>query len=122
MSSIDFKHLINEFPNDADAIVRLNSFLSKKTKDKNSNSFSFGISRIYEVTQPSSKSILVRILTRLVEIGILKEVFKVNSEDGSGIEDFMEFKNIPPVIYDNIRGKEVEVSLDNITLYYKISK
>ncbi|MDO9282167.1 MAG: hypothetical protein Q7T88_07280 [Methylotenera sp.] len=122
MSSIDFKHLINEFPNDADAIVRLNSFLSKKTEDKNSNSFSFGISRIYEVTQPSSKSILVRILTRLVEIGILKEVFKVNSEDGSGIEDFTEFKNIPPVIYDNIRGKEVEVSLDNITLYYKISK
>ena len=121
MSSIDFIHLTNEFPNDAEAIVRLNSFLSSKTNDKNVNSLSFGLSRIYEITKPSSKSVLEKILSRLVEIGILKEVYRVISENDGGIEDFSNFKDIPLVIYDNIRGAEVEVSVDQIKLYYKLS-
>ena len=121
MSLIDFTHLTNEFPNDAEAIVRLNSFLSSKTNDKNVNSLSFGLSRIYEITKPSSKSVLEKILSRLVEIGIFKEVYRVVSEKDGGIQDFSNFKDIPPVIYDNIRGVEVEVSVDQIKLYYKLS-
>lgn len=121
MSTIDLGFLSQEFPNDVAAIVRLNSFFSNQCSAPDATSAAFSVPGIYRITHPCSQSILVRILTRLVDIGLLKELFRLESEHASAVREFARFEDIPPFIFDEVRGIEIAVDPAAIRLFYKLN-
>jgi|LakMenE01Jun11ns_1017448.scaffolds.fasta_scaffold9474595_2 hypothetical protein len=121
MATLDFGFLSHEFPNDADAIARLNSFFSHTQADPSHKTLAFGIPRIYEITHPCSQPVLVRILTRLVDLGMLKELFRVASAEAGLVWEFSRFEEIPPTLFDTLRGEEVAVDPKQIRLFYQLN-
>ncbi len=121
MASLDFGFLSHEFPNDADAIAKLHLFFSHTLSDPEAKTRAFGIPRIYEITHPCSQPVLVRILTRLVDMGIVKELFRVTHAEAGLVKEFARFEEIPPTLYDTVRGEEIAVDPKQIRLFYQIN-
>jgi hypothetical protein len=64
---------------------------------------------------------LVRILTRLVDLGMLKELFRVASAEAGLVWEFSRFEEIPPTLFDTLRGEEVAVDPKQIRLFYQLN-
>lgn len=119
MSSPKLDRLTTEFPEESAAIQRLVQFLEKFQSDFSERE-SLSIRRLFDVAHPSSQAVLARILQRLVEERVLKQIVRVESETLGGIKDFPSIVDVPRVIHDWRRDVEVEVRPENIRLYYKL--
>ncbi|MGK5012112.1 hypothetical protein [Janthinobacterium sp. MDB2-8] len=120
MSSTRLNFLINEFPEEVDAISRLGDIVC------DSESSEAGVrevtsQRMYDLVRPSSLRVLVRMMARAAELGVVEKSVRVESIAKGGIGDFASVSDIPPVIYDSRLGYEVEVSLEQIRLIYKVN-
>jgi hypothetical protein len=80
------------------------------------------VQRLYDLISPSSQRVLAKILTRLVQQGIFKQVVRVESEALGGIGDYESITDIPPVIFDSRIGRNVDVSLDRVRVIYKLQQ
>lgn len=118
MSSINLDSLISEFPEQESSVQKLAAFFEEKQDPRNVKEFT--IQRIFDIAQPVSQSVLVEILHRFAEQGIVRECIRVESEGLGGIGDFDSFEDIPPVMNDWRLGREVEVRLDQLRWIYKL--
>lgn len=117
MSSVKLDTIIDEFPEEREAVGRLMDFINSNAQvDGAARMFSIG--RIFDVIHPSSQRVLVKMLMRAVEYGYVEKVLRVDSDLG-GIGEYKSLSDIPDVLHDR-KGREVEVRPDQISLLYKI--
>jgi hypothetical protein len=120
MSSIRLDPLIDEFPAERESLEKLSSFIDRK-QHSTAGRTELTVERIFDVTHPSSEGVLLAILQRLVQQGVLDKVLRVQSDFLGDIGgDFHHLKEIPPVLFDSRRGIDVEVRLDQVRLVYVV--
>lgn len=119
MSSISLDTLINEFPEERDAVGRLAALLDPTSASK-STVRELTVQRLYDLISPSSQRVLSKILIRLVQEGVFEQVVRVESDALGGIGDYASVADIPHVIFDSRMGRDIEVRLDQIRLIYKL--
>lgn len=119
MSSIRLDPLIDEFPEQRASVEKLADFIDKKAEERGPAK-EFTVQRIFDTVSPVSQAVLLEILQRLVEQGVLEKILRVESDAMGGIGDFHSLTEIPPVIWDSRSGHEVEVRLDQVRLIYKL--
>lgn len=120
MSSASLDTLFNEFPEERDAVERLAAFINSTPESGPVRELP--ISRLYDLIAPSSQRVLAKIISRLVQQGVFKQVARVESDAMGGIGDFDSITDVPPVLYDSRMGRDVEVRLDQINLIYRLQK
>lgn len=118
MSSIKLDALISEFPEQTSSVQKLADFFERKQDERLTKEFT--VQKMFDVAQPVQQAVLVAILHRFAENGILRECVRVESEAHGGIGDFDSLLEVPPVINDWRLGKEVEVTFENVRLIYKL--
>jgi hypothetical protein len=117
MSSIKLDTIIDEFPEERDAIERLAAFIENNARANGAERV-FSMNRMFDVVHPSSQRVLVKMLMLATEYGYLEKVLRVTN-GGHGGTDFKSLMDIPEVMIDR-RGNEVEVNMDQISLMYKV--
>lgn len=116
MSSTKFDILIDEFPNELAAVSRLRDLVCHEQAQAGHREYRSN--RLYDKLQPSNYRVLVKILLSAAEKGLLQRRFRVNSASGGGIAEFDSVQEIPLELFDNRRGLQVEVSLDDIEMIF----
>lgn len=78
------------------------------------------LERIYELSEPSSHRVLLSILGRLCQQGVLSEFVRVFSSSGTPIDDFPSLTDVPHTIKDWHNGQDVIVDTDRLRMIYKV--
>jgi hypothetical protein len=52
---------------------------------------------------------------------MLKELFRVASAEAGLVWEFSRFEEIPPTLFDTLRGEEVAVDPKQIRLFYQLN-
>lgn len=121
MSSANLDLLINEFPEEKEAVDRLKRFLLSASRPE-SPVRELTVQRLYDVLHPSSQRVLAKILLRLVKAGVFEQIVRVESDALGGIGDFESISDVPLVLFDSRIGRNVEVRLDQIRLMYRVHR
>lgn len=120
MSSRSLEALIAEFPEEKEAINNLDNFI--KEAESSPKELFFDIDRLFNKSHFSSFYVLVDIIQRLVDQGLIKKIIRIESDAGGGIKDFDSMLEIPPVINDWRTGLDYKVDLNKLHVLYKIKK
>ena len=120
MSSISLDTLINEFPEEQAAVERLSAFLDSTSESAFVRELT--VQRLYDLIKPSSQRVLAKILVKLVQQGVFKQVVRIESGALGGIGDFDSIVDVPLELFDDRIGRNIEVRLDQIHLIYRIDK
>lgn len=81
----------------------------------------FTFERLYDLVDAPNKLWLAEHLADLVNAGELKQFVRVESPTkGGGIQDFDSILDVPPVIHDWRAQTDLEVTPDNIRLFYRL--
>lgn len=120
MSSVNLDTLIAEFPEEKVAVEKLAAYLDSASATGSVRELT--VPRLYDLISPSSQRALAKILVRLVQQGVLEQIVRVESDALGGIGDFKSIIDIPPTIFDERKGYEVKVNLDNVRLIYRLEQ
>lgn len=118
MSSVKLRPLIREFPDEKEAVARLARFLDESRRPGKDRYYT--LERFFDVAAPSSQRVLLGIVSRLVQQGVLKKLVRVESVAGGGIGDYESLGEVPPSLFDTRQGVMVEVQPENVRLMYKL--
>lgn len=118
MSSTRLDTLIDEFPEESAAIARLSDLLAQG--DDRPNVREYTSSRLYDLLQPSNHRVLVQLLSSAADKGLVRKIVRVMSPGRGGIADYDSLLDIPPTLYDDRRGIEIEVTPDDLVLIYQV--
>ena len=119
MSSINLDSLISQFPEETEAVRRLASLI-ESSHDSGQAVHELTAQRLFDCAMPSSQRVLARILGCLSEQGVLRRIFRVESDSLGGIGDFDSLDSIPSIMHDWRTDREIEVRLDQVRLFYRI--
>ena len=118
MFSHNLDYLIKEFPEERSAIERLCIYLDSVKGSVRE----LTVQRLYDLIDPSSQRVLVKMLQQLVKNGVFKQIVRVESDSLGGIGDYDSVVDVPKVIFDSRLGQTVEVRLDQIHLVYRLEQ
>lgn len=118
MSSVRLEPLIREFPEESQALHRLKRQLDRLQRSGKYKELT--LERIYELAEPSSQRVLLHILGRLCQQGVLSEAVRVLSPTGTVIDDFPSIEDVPPTVTDWQSGRVVDVDMDLLRMIYKV--
>jgi hypothetical protein len=118
MSLIKLDRLISEFPDQERSVHQLAEFFEAKQDDREVKEFT--VQRMFDVASPVQQSVLIEILHRFAEQGVVDECVRVESDAHGGIGDFDSLDQIPAVINDWRLGRQIEVTIDKVRLIYKL--
>ena len=119
MSLTKLDTLIDEFPEEAQALERLVDLL--KPRPGRNDRREYSPARMYDLIQPTNFRVLVQILSSATQKGLIKRIIRVVSPTtGGGIGDFESIVDIPDFLLDIRVGREIEVTTDSITMVYEI--
>ncbi len=121
MSSVNLDTLITEFPEERAAVEKLAAYIDSTDVSGRARP-ELTVQRLYDLIKPSSQRVLAKILVRLAQEGIVKQIVRVESEARGGIGDFDSLVDVPPVIFDSRIGHDVRVSMDNVRLIYRLER
>lgn len=120
MSSTTFDTLIDEFPEESDAVGRLVDLV--RFEQMQPGRREYRPNRLYDKLQPSNYRVMVQILSSAADKGLLRRTFRVLSRSGGGIGEFDSVLDIPQEMYDSRRGLRVEVLPDDIEMIFVIKQ
>lgn len=112
----DFDTLISEFPEERETIKRL----KERFDGDIARGASYPLNRMVDIARPSSDSALIYILKRMCDLGILSRIIRVESDAMGGIADFKSIDEIPLVIFDDRKGHNIEVRMDQLRVVYEL--
>lgn len=118
MSSLRLDRLILEFPEEQRSLRLLQQQVERMRSAGGHREFT--LERIQEITEASSQRILLSILGRLCDQGVLKESVRVYGEDGRAMGDFPSMADVPVRVVDWRTNREVAVDLDMLQMVYQV--
>lgn len=113
---MSLENLMREFPEEQEALLRLQNKFEEMRKTGRSEEWT--IKCIYNLMQPSSKWVLLPILSRLRKQGIISERIRVYSPEGEVIQDYTATLDIPPVVENWRNGESFIVGINNLRMIY----
>jgi len=121
MSSISLDSLISEFPEESESVKRLVGYL-ESCLSSGPSLREVSAKRLFDHAQPRTQRVLAKILFRLTEQGVIRKIFRVESDALGGIGDYDSLESIPSIIHDFRLNREIEVRLDQIQIFYIIQQ
>lgn len=121
MYSAKFARLMGEFPEDIGVVQNLARFLESAEQTRNKPKV-FSLERLFDVAGPVSLSRLTRILSALVQLGVLEQIVRVEPEGRGPLQDFAALAEVPDEILDYRRDEMIKVKPDDLRLYYELHR
>lgn len=111
--------LIRRFPQDAEALRRMERFLGdfETRRAKDLPLMRLNPSRMFDILQAGSTSRLSRIISILIEGRVFRRQIVVRFPSGSGIT-FASYTELPAIVRDPVKDIDVEVTEENIEPSY----
>lgn len=109
---------MKEFPEERSALLRLQEELNRLQRSGKHKELT--LERIYDLTEPSSQRVLLSILGRLCQEGVISEWVRVMSPSGEAIQDYASAMDVPAVVTDWHNGMDIPVEMDSLRMIYKI--
>lgn len=109
---------MREFPEEQKALLRLQKQLERLQSAGKHKELT--LERISELVEPSSQRVLLSILGRLCEQGVISEWVRVFSSSGTPIEDYPSIFDVPQMLTDWKSGQDFVVDTDNLRMIYKV--
>lgn len=111
--------LIRSFPQDAEALRRMERFLCdfEARRADDLPRMRLNPSRMFDILQAGSSSRLSRIISILIEGKVFRRQVIVRFPSGSGLS-FASYSELPQVVRDPVQDVEIEVTEDNIEPSY----
>lgn len=111
--------LIRDFPQDAEALRRMEKFLCdfETRRADDLPRIRLNPSRMFDILQAGSSSRLSRIISILIEGKVFRRQVVVRFPSGSGLT-FGSYSELPDVVRDPVQDIEVDVTQDNIESSY----
>ncbi|WP_439887065.1 hypothetical protein ACSX1C_16670 [Pseudomonas sp. MBLB4123] len=111
--------LIRKFPQDAEALRRMEKFLEDFEARRAGDLFRIRLSsaRMFDILQAGSISRLSRVITILLEGEVFRRQLLVRVPSGGGIT-FSSYAELPEVVRDPVKDIEVFVTEENIEPSY----
>jgi hypothetical protein len=110
-------------PNVANAYDSLVKFLRAQRDDAGISKRVYSTTRLLDVAGGIPSVGMAGVLTRLVQDGFLEQFLRVESELGSGIQDFESFDLVPDEVYDWKDTKEnLRVTPSNLRVFYRLHR
>lgn len=111
--------LIRKYPQDAEALRRMEKFLGD-FEARRSDDFSrirLNSTRMFDILQAGSTSRLSRIITILVEEEVFRRQLMVRVPSGGGVT-FSSYSELPEIVRDPVKDIDVVVTEENIEPSY----
>jgi hypothetical protein len=122
MSYQKLENLISRFPSEKDALERLNALMLSDTSSIREQQKIYPIARLLDKVGPNSQYSFVEIVSYLVEEGMMKRILRVESpKTRTGLGDYESIEDIPKNIHDETTDENIDVSPQDIKLYYKFN-
>lgn len=111
--------LIDNFPQHAEALRRMEAFLGdfESRRGNAVRNIRLDPSRMFEIMQAGSTSRLAHLVAILIEGQIFRRQVVVRFPSGSGIT-FSSYSDVPATMRDPDRDIDVEITFDNIEASY----
>ena len=111
--------LIRKFPQDAEALRRMERYLSdfEIRRANQVASIRLNPNRMFDILQAGSNSRLARVISILIEGKVFRRQLLVRLPGGNGVT-FPSYSDLPKIVRDPARDIEVEVSQENIEATY----
>lgn len=120
MSSMKLETLIKQFPEEREALQRLQEHLSRWMQSSKYKEFTW--ERACELVEPHSQNVLLEVLSELCEEGVISSRVRVMSPSGAAIKDFLSVLDVPLKLNDWSNGQEILVDLDNLKTVFIVTK
>lgn len=111
--------LIRKYPQDAEALRRMEKFLGD-FEARRADDFSrirLNSTRMFDILQAGSTSRLSRIITILVEGEVFRRQLVVRVPSGGGVT-FSSYSELPEIVRDPVKDIDVAVTEENIEPSY----
>ncbi|MBC3422552.1 hypothetical protein [Pseudomonas sp. RW3S2] len=124
MLSKRFSPLIEENPQIADALIRVAEHFDDIEKADGARVYdvTININRLFDISQAGSSARFAKVTTSLVKSGIMVRRLVVKSPMGPVILEVDSWYECPDVIFDPLRGIEMEVSDDDLETMFSVAK
>lgn len=111
--------LIRRFPQDAEALRRMEKYLGdfETRRGKDLPLMRLNPSRMFDILQAGSTSRLSRIISIMIEGRVFRRQIVVRFPSGAGIT-FTSYSELPPVVRDPVEDIDVVVTEENIEPSY----
>lgn len=117
--SVNLELLTAEFPRDREAASRLVHHFTELAKRDGGRDKVYSVGKMFDIASPSSKDTLLRLLSRLVQQGLIDQFIRLEV-NATGQGDFASISDVPDEIVDRNTGETIEVRPDYVRLYYKL--
>ncbi len=117
--SVNLELLTAEFPRDREAASRLVQHFTELAKRDGGRDKVYSVGKMFDIASPSSKDTLLRLLSRLVQQGLIDQFIRLEV-NATGQGDFDSISDVPEEIVDRTTGETIEVRPDYLRLYYKL--
>ncbi|WP_139231748.1 hypothetical protein [Azotobacter beijerinckii] len=124
MLSKRFSPLIEENPQIADALIRVAEHFDDIEKADGARVYdvTININRLFDISQAGSSARFAKVTTSLVKAGIMVRRFVVKSPMGPVILEVDSWYECPDVIFDPLRGIEMEINDDDLETMFSVAK
>jgi hypothetical protein len=112
LSSEKFSSLTNEFPAERETVSRLAQLVGTGKRRE------LPLDALVVRLEPKSDVDLTRILERLVFDGTIARVYRVENASYAPIDDFPDYRRIPPHIFDPNTGTDMVVTPRNVRVVF----
>jgi hypothetical protein len=114
MSLPIFDALINKFPDEQTAIMRLAELVG----GERSRQMTFD--HLVVKLAPNSVENLAVILAELTKLGLVRRFIRLESPRGGGVEDYSSLEDVPERIHDWRTDEDIEVTPQNLRVFYML--
>lgn len=124
MSYQKLENLISRFPSEKGTLERLNALMISDISASQSKKQQriYPLARLMDKVNPNSQYSFIEIVSVLVEEGVMKRILRVESPINQiGLGDYDAIEDIPKSIHDETSDEDIDVSPENVKLYYKFN-
>jgi hypothetical protein len=124
MLSKRFSPLIEENPQIADALVRVAEHFEDIERASGARVYdvTMNINRLFDISQAGSSARFAKVTTLLVQAGIMERRLVIRSPLGPEIMQVESWYECPSLVFDPLRGVEMEVSDSDLETMYSVAK
>lgn len=123
MLSKRFSPLIEENPQIADALIRVAEHFENIERSDGARVYdvTININRLFDISQAGSSARFAKVTTSLVKAGIMVRRLVIKSPMGPVILEIDSWYECPDVIFDPLRGVEMEINDDDLETMFSVT-
>lgn len=124
MLSKRFSPLIKDNPQIADALVRVAEHFEDIERNSGSRVYDVTINtnRLFDISQAGSSARFAKVTTLLIQAGIMERRLVIRSPLGPEIMQVRSWYDCPSLVFDPLRGVEMEVDDSDLETMYSVTK